>query len=67
MPLTVQNTQGSLILLLENGMNFIKRHNRMMWRKALTSRIEMPECEERICLEALVNAPVHRSYLELGS
>ena len=38
-----------------------------MWRKALTSRIEMPECEERICLEALVNAPVHRSYLELGS
>ena len=48
-------------------MNFIKRHNRMMWRKALTSRIEMPECEERICLEALVNAPVHRSYLELGS
>ena len=58
---------GSLILLLENGMNFIKRHNRMMWRKALTSRIEMPECEERICLEALVNALIHRSYLELGS
>ena len=28
---------GSLILLLENGMNFIKRHNRMMWRKAPTS------------------------------
>ena len=39
----------------------------MMWRKFPTSRIEMPECEERICLEALVNAFVHRSYLELGS
>ena len=58
---------GSLILLLENGMNFIKQNNRMMWRKAPTSRIEMPEYEERSCLEALVNALVHRSYLELGS
>ena len=58
---------GSLILLLENGMNFIKRHNRMMWRKAPTSRIEMPEYAERSCLEALTNAPIHRSYLELGS
>ena len=58
---------GSLILLLENGMNFIKRHNRMMWRKAPTSRIEMPEYAERSCLEALANALIHRSYLELGS
>ena len=58
---------GSLILLLENSMNFIKQNNRMMWRKAPTSRIEMPEYEERSCLEALVNALVHRSYLELGS
>ena len=58
---------GSLILLLENGMNFIKRHNRMMWRKAPTSRIEMPEYAEHSCLEALTNALIHRSYLELGS
>ena len=58
---------GSVILLLENGMNFIKRHNRMMWRKAPTSRIEMPEYAERSCLEALTNALIHRSYLELGS
>ena len=58
---------GSLILLLENGMNFIKRHNRMMWRKAPTSRIEMPEYAERSCLEALTNALIHRSYLERGS
>ena len=58
---------GSLILLLENGMNFIKRHNRMMWRKAPTSRIEMPEYAERSCLKALANALIHRSYLELGS
>ena len=58
---------GSLILLLQNGMNFIKQNNRLMWKKAPMSRIEMPEYEERSCLEALVNALVHRSYLELGS
>ena len=39
----------------------------MMWRKAPTSRIEMPGYAERSCLEALTNALIHRSYLELGS
>ena len=58
---------GSLILLLANGMNFIKQNNRMMWKKTPTSRIEMPEYAERSCLEALTNALIHRSYLELGS
>lgn len=58
---------GSIINLLEDGMSFIKRNTRMMWRKAPTSRIEMPEYADRSCLEALVNALVHRSYLELGS
>ena len=58
---------GSIINLLEDGMSFIKRNTRMMWRKAPTSRIEMPEYADRSCLEALVNAIVHRSYLELGS
>ena len=53
--------------MLEDGMNFIKHNNRMMWKKTPTSRIEMPEYAERSCLEALVNALVHRSYLELGS
>lgn len=48
-------------------MNFIKRHNRMMWKKAPTSRMEMPGYAERSCLEALTNALIHRSYLELGS
>ncbi len=58
---------GSIIKLLEDGMSFIKRNTKMMWRKAPTSRIEMPEYADRSCLEALVNALVHRSYLELGS
>ena len=58
---------GSIIKLLEDGMSFIKRNTKMMWRKAPTSRIELPEYADRSCLEALVNALVHRSYLELGS
>ena len=48
-------------------MSFIQRNTKIMWRKAPTSRIEMPEYAERSCFEALVNALVHRSYLELGS
>ena len=39
----------------------------MMWRKAPTSRIEMPEYAERSCLEALTDALIHRRYLELGN
>ena len=58
---------GSLILLLANGMNFIKHNNRMMWKKTPTPRIVMPEYAERSCLEALTNVLIHRSYLELGS
>ena len=58
---------GSLIKLLEDGMSFIQRNTKIMWRKAPTSRIEMPEYAERSCFESLVNALVHRSYLELGS
>ncbi len=58
---------GSIIKLLEDGLSFIQRNTRVMWRKAPTSRIEMPEYAERSCFESLVNALVHRSYLELGS
>ena len=38
-----------------------------MWKKAPTSRIEMPEYAKRNCLEALTNALIYRSYLELDS
>ena len=58
---------GSIIKLLEDGISFIKRNTKMMWMKSPTSRIEMPEYADRSCLEALANAIVHRSYLELGS
>ena len=46
---------GSIISLIENGENFIKRNAKMMWRKTANSREEMPEYVERSYHEALVN------------
>jgi len=35
--------EGSIISLIENGKNFIKRNSKMMWRKTANSREEMPD------------------------
>lgn len=58
---------GSLISLLNEGIAFIKRNMKTMWRKTANSRIDMPEYCERSYFEALVNALVHRDYLVNGS
>lgn len=58
---------GSVISLIENGESFIKRNDKMMWRKTANSREEMPEYVERSYHEALINALVHRDYLVNGS
>ena len=58
---------GSLIILLNEGMGFIKRNMRTLWKKTANSRIEMPDYCERSVFEALVNALIHRDYLINGS
>ena len=58
---------GSIISLIENGEAFIKRNNRVMWRKTDNSREEMPEYVERSYHEALINGLAHRDYLINGS
>ena len=58
---------GSIISLIENGEAFIKRNNKVIWRKTNNSREEMPEYVERSYHEALVNALAHRDYLVNGS
>ncbi len=58
---------GSLIMLLENGLNFITTNSKKKWKKLTDRRIEMPDYPERSYLEGLVNALIHRSYTELGS
>ncbi len=58
---------GSLIILLNEGMNFVKRNMKTIWKKTATSRIEMPDYCERSVFEALVNGLIHRDYLINGS
>jgi ATP-dependent DNA helicase RecG len=58
---------GSLIILLDEGMRFVKRNMKTLWKKTPNSRIEMPDYCERSVFEALVNALIHRDYLINGS
>ena len=58
---------GSLIILLNEGIDFVKRNMKTLWKKTADSRIEMPDYCDRSVFEALVNALIHRDYLILGS
>lgn len=58
---------GSLIILLNEGVSFVKRNMKTRWKKTANSRVEMPDYCERSIFEALVNALIHRDYLILGS
>lgn len=58
---------GGLVSLFQDGLKFIMRNNRKAWRKLPTSRVEYPEYPERAVTEGLVNALIHRNYLEMGS
>lgn len=58
---------GSLISLLLNGEEFIKNNTKKAWKKTANDRIELPDIPERAAFECLVNALIHRSYLDLGS
>lgn len=58
---------GSLVILLNEGMSFVKRNMKTLWKKTKDSRIEMPDYCERSVFEALVNALIHRDYLINGS
>lgn len=58
---------GSIIGLIEDSLQFIKRNCKMMWRKEPTERTEIPEYPERSITEAIVNAIAHRDYLIQGS
>ena len=58
---------GSLIILLNEGLAFVKRNMRTLWKKLPDSRAEMPDYCERGVFEALVNALIHRDYMVYGS
>ena len=59
--------EGSLLLLLQNSIDFVKTNSKKRWKKADAYRVEYPDYPERAIQEVLVNALIHRDYGELGS
>lgn len=58
---------GGLINLLQDTTDFITNNSKKAWKKVADGRVEMPDYPERAVLEAIVNALIHRNYLEVGS
>lgn len=58
---------GSLVILLQEGLDFCRRNSLKKWYKTPDGRVELPDYPEESILEGLVNALIHRSYLEIGS
>lgn len=58
---------GSLVTLLQAGTDFVRNNSRKAWRKVGDGRVEMPDYPDRAVLEGIVNALIHRSYMEIGS
>lgn len=56
-----------LIQLLNYGVDFVKTNSKVKWKKGSNTRIELPEYGERAVFEAIVNALIHRDYLDSGS
>jgi ATP-dependent DNA helicase RecG len=58
---------GNILQLLQNGLDFIKLHNKRSWYKTGRGRIEKIDYHETAIYELLVNSLIHRSYMDLGS
>ncbi len=58
---------GGLVNLLQDSMSFVSRNTKKAWKKTGNGRIEMPDYPDAAVLEGIVNALIHRDYLELGS
>lgn len=58
---------GSLVSLLQNGTEFVKNNTKKRWKKTGNGQVEMPEYPEQAVHEVIVNALIHRDYMEIGS
>jgi len=58
---------GSLADVFIQTMDFVKRNNRMRWKKVDMFRVNIPDYSERVVQECIVNTLIHRDYLEIGS
>jgi len=59
--------QGNIILLLRQGLDFMKNFTMQGWVIMPTHRLNVPDYAERALTEALVNSLIHRSYIPMGS
>lgn len=53
--------------MLQDGIDFVRNNSKKAWKKIGDGRIEMPDYPERAVLEGMVNALIHRNYMEIGS
>lgn len=59
--------EGNLIQLLNNGFDFIRNNSCVRFKKGEKYRIDKPDYADRAITEAIVNALIHRSYMQQGS
>ena len=58
---------GGLVTLLQSGIEFVTNNSRKAWKKVQDGRVEMPDYPQRAVMEGIVNALIHRNYMEVGS
>ena len=58
---------ANVLMLVQNGVDFMGKHNRVMWNVEGMTRDNYPDYPKEALREALTNAIIHRSYVLPGT
>jgi predicted HTH transcriptional regulator len=58
---------SNVLTLVQNGIDFMRKHYKMMWKRSGMLRVEYPDYPQEALREALINALIHRDYSIMGS